>query len=118
MLILGDKTNSVAQFLTIVLLFLFVLGITWLATRYMAGIQKSKMDGSNISVVDVAKISQNGYVQILKIGEKYISICVTKDNITKLSEHSESEFVFRENEPVKVSEFAKTLQKVMKNEKK
>jgi len=115
---LGNSANSVAQFLTLVLLFLFVLGITWFATRYIAGIQKNKMSGSNIEVMETARINQNAYIQVVKIGEKVVSLAVSKDSITKICEHSEDEFVYEVQKLPELKDFGSLLKKAMKKNEK
>ena len=67
LLVSTSKIDSVAQLLTVILLFVVVLGATWLTTRYVAGVQKGKMKGSNFEVIDTFRLTQNKYVQILKM---------------------------------------------------
>lgn len=118
MLMLGNSANSVAQFITLVLLFLFVLGITWFATRYVAGTQKNKMSGGNIKLMETVRINQNAYIQVIRVGTKVVSIVVSKDSVTKLCEHSEDEFVYEESKQPELMDFGKLLQKAMKKNEK
>lgn len=98
LLVSTSKIDSVAQLLTVILLFIVVLGATWLTTRYVAGVQKGKMKGSNFEVVDTFRLTQNKYVQILRIGKRYIAIAVCKDTVTVLREMDESEIVYYDND--------------------
>ena len=71
MILLSATTvKSVAQLLTLLLIFAFVLGITYFTTRYVANYQKGKMIDSNIKLMDAARLSQNKYIQIVQIGKK------------------------------------------------
>lgn len=98
LLVSTSKIDSVAQLLTVILLFVVVLGATWLTTRYVAGVQKGKLKGSNFEVVDTFRLSQNKYIQILRIGKRYIAVAVCKDTVTVLRELDESEIVFYDND--------------------
>lgn len=96
LLSVASKVNSVVQFLTVLIIFVFVLGATWLTTRYIAGFQKGKMRGSNFELIDSFRISQNKYVQILRIGDHYLAVAVCKDTVTVLTELDQDEIVHPE----------------------
>ncbi len=81
-----QSTNSFLQFMTVLIIFIVVLFITYFTTRWIAGYQKNKMSNTNIQVVETSKIAGNKYVQILKIGEKYVAVAVCKDTVTTLME--------------------------------
>ena len=98
LLVSTSKIDSVAQLLTVILLFVVVLGATWLTTRYVAGVQKGKMKGSNFEVVDTFRLTQNKYVQILRIGKRYMAVAICKDTVTILRELDESEIVFHDSD--------------------
>lgn len=98
LLVSTSKIDSVAQLLTVILLFVVVLGATWLTTRYVASVQKGKMKGSNFEVIDTFRLTQNKYVQILRIGKKYMAVAICKDTVTVLRELDESEIVFHDSD--------------------
>lgn len=98
LLVSTSKIDSVAQLLTVILLFVVVLGATWLTTRYVAGVQKGKMRGSNFEVIDTFRLTQNKFVQILRIGKRYMAVAVCKDTVTVLRELDESEIVFHDSD--------------------
>lgn len=98
LLVSTSKIDSVAQLLTVILLFVVVLGATWLTTRYVAGVQKGKMRGSNFEVIDTFRLTQNKFVQILRIGKRYMAVAICKDTVTVLRELDESEIVFHDSD--------------------
>ena len=98
LLVSTSKIDSVAQLLTVILLFVVVLGATWLTTRYVAGVQKGKMKGSNFEVIDTFRLTQNKYVQILRIGKKYMAVAICKATVTVWRELDESEIVFHDSD--------------------
>ena len=87
MLLAGQGTlESLAQFLTALLIFVFVLVITWLTTKYIGNLQKQRMTGTNIEIIETTKITPTKYLQIIRAGEKYLLIAVCKDTVTMLTE--------------------------------
>lgn len=89
--------DSVVQFFTVLLIFVFVLGVTYYTTRYMAGIQKNNYKTGNMELIETLRISNNKYLQIVRAADKYFCIAVCKDTVTMLGEIQKEEMVFYEN---------------------
>lgn len=85
---LPDRAESFTQFLTVILVFIFVLGLTYLTTRFVGSYQKTKSAGRNFEVIETCKIANGKYLQIVRIGEKYAVIGIGKDSITSICELS------------------------------
>lgn len=90
--------DSVVQFMTVLIMFVFVLGITYFTTRYIAKIQKGQMSNKNMELIDTLRISNNKYLQIVRVGERYYCMAVCKDTVTLLGEVQKEELVFYEND--------------------
>lgn len=88
-----NTSDSYLQFLTVLVLFVFVLGITYVTTRWIANYQKGKTAGGNLEVVETLRITSNKYVQIVRAGDKYLVIAVGKDEVHMLAELSEEELL-------------------------
>lgn len=100
LLSLGDPVSSSAQFITVLLIFLFVVAITYFTTRYIAGYQKNLIRTGNMELVESLRISNNKYLQIVRTGNKYLVIAVCKDTVTFLTELEESELIISQEEAV------------------
>ena len=87
----SSTLESVGQLISVLLIFVIVLGITYFTTKWIAGYQKGMMKNKNIKVVETFGLSSGKYVQILKIGEKFIAVAVCKDSVTKLADLSPEE---------------------------
>ncbi|MBQ2934974.1 MAG: flagellar biosynthetic protein FliO [Lachnospiraceae bacterium] len=114
MLLTGiSTTESYLQFITVLILFVFVLGITYATTKWIAGYQKNKMASGNLEVIETLRITGNKYVQIVRAGNKYLVIAIGKDEIHMLSELSEEEIAVWEKQPSEVN-FGNILDKIKK----
>lgn len=98
MILLSSSFQSFIQLIGVLVIFLFVLLITYLTTRWIGGYQKGQMAGHVFRVVDTIRIAGGKYAQVLKIGEVYLVIAVGKDEITLLAELSEDEIGLTEEE--------------------
>jgi len=83
--------NSAAQFITVLLIFVIVLAVTYFVTRFIGVYQKNQGKTGNIEVIESARISPSVYIQIVRIGSKYVALSVGKDNSALLCELSEDE---------------------------
>ena len=93
----SGQVDSFVQFVTVLLLFLEVLVITYGVTRWISGIQKTQMVGRNMEIVDTMRISSSKYLQIVRAGEKYLVIAVCKDTVTMLAEISKESLELQDN---------------------
>ena len=80
------SANSFAQFFTLLVIFAAVLGITMWTTRWMANYQRQQNENGNIHVIETVRITNNKYLQLVRVGETYMAIAVCKDTITMLGE--------------------------------
>ncbi len=108
-------TESFAQVVTVVLVFVFVLALTYFVTKWIASYQKDKLSTGNIEVIETQKIAQNRYVQIVRIGEKYLALGIGKEEIQVLTELSKEEIVFRKKEQQSFPDFKKIFKDAKKS---
>ena len=104
--------DSFVQFITILLLFLFVLVIAYVVTRWVSGVQKIQMTGKNMELVETMRISNSKYLQIVRVGEKYLVIAVCKDTVTMLTELSADEVSLVSKNEVNGLSFREIMDKV------
>ena len=79
--------KSLGQLIWVLILFVLVLLLTLLTTRFLAKYQRGQMQGSqNLRIIETMRVSANGYIQIIEAGDVYLVIAVSKDHIEKLAE--------------------------------
>ncbi len=116
-LALNSRLESIVQLLTVLVVFIFVLAITYFGTRWVGNLQKEKMIGSNVKVLETMRISNSKYIQIIKVGTKCFTIAVCKDSITYLTEVNEDELFFEEKTTGVDSENFKAILEKFKKDK-
>ena len=97
MILALDSTGNITQFLTLLLIFAFVLAVTYYTTKFVANYQKGKMSRANMSVIEGLRISPDKYLELVKIGERYYVISVCKNSISLICEVPKEELVFSED---------------------
>lgn len=83
--------NSIAHFFSLLIVFLFVCAITWLSTRYIGKLQQGNMASGNIELIEAFRLSPGKYIQIVRVGDKYLALAICKDTVTVLTELDKDE---------------------------
>ncbi len=85
-LYLTSTASGVGQLITVLLIFVFVLFITFAVTKWIANYQKDKANGENIEIIETKRIATNKLVEIVRIGDKYFALAIGKDEIETIGE--------------------------------
>ena len=91
-----DMVDSVAQLVSVLIIFVLILALALFVTRWMANYQKGTKVCSNIEVLETCAIGNGKYVQIVRLAETYVAIAVCKDTVTLLAEVPKEQILFHE----------------------
>lgn len=83
--------HNLGQLVRVLILFVLVLLLTLLTTRWIAKYQQGQLHNQNLRIIETLKVSANGYIQIIKAGDVYLVIAVSRDHIEKLAEITEEQ---------------------------
>ena len=76
--------NETLELIGVLLIFVFVLAITYLASKWMAGYQKGKMKSKNLQIIETIPAGTNKMICLVKAGTEYLVVSVGKDEIHPL----------------------------------
>lgn len=108
----SGRLDSYVQFITVLILFVFVLVITYFTSKWIAGYQKGKGLNSNIEMIESFRLTNNKYVQIIRVGQKYLAVAVGKDSVTMLTEIPEDQLLLSSDDNGGAHSFKELLEKV------
>jgi len=110
LLTMSESLTGFLQFLTVVIIFVIVLGITFLATRWIANYQKgAAVLAANFELIETFRLTTNKYLQIVRVGEKYLVIAIGKDEVHLLTELSAKDIEIKREGTKAVPDFASIL---------
>lgn len=112
-----ETLGGIAQFITVLVLFVIVLWVTWAVTKWTASYQKGKGAGGNIEMLESFRIAPDKYVQIIRVADKYLAVAVAKDAVTFLTELDESELMQKKDMAGAKMSFQELLEKVREKKK-
>ena len=55
----GNYLSSMLELISVLLIFVFVLALTYFVTRWIAGYQRTKTAQGNLSVIEVIRVANN-----------------------------------------------------------
>ena len=94
-------------------LFLFVLAACYFTTVWLGNFQKGKMGKGNIEVIEIHKLTNNKYIEIVRIGKKYYILSVTKERVEKIDIIDEADIELPDTQMSGANEsFAQVLERI------
>lgn len=96
-ILLSNSFHSLVQLIGALIIFAFVLGITYLTTRWMGGFQKSRSNNKNLHIIETINVGNNKYISIVEAGTVYLVVSVGKDEVhllTQLTREQLKDFSF------------------------
>ncbi len=107
------SAGSYAQLITVLIMFVAVLGITAWVTKWLANYQRVQNANANIEIVETVRITANKYIQLVRVGETFMAIAVCKDTVTMLGEIPVEQLKFLDPTQSKIN-FKELLEKTIK----
>ena len=86
-----NSLQSLFELLGLILIFVIVLVVCYYTTRFVAGRQLVQKKIGNFEIVVTFPIAQNKYLQLVRMGNKYVVIAIAKDSISYVTELDENE---------------------------
>jgi len=115
MTLLTSSVSDIAQFLTVLIVFIAVLAITMLCTKWMGNYQKAQASSGNAEVIETIRIAPGKWVEIIRVGSVYKVIAVCKDTVTYLGDVDEKDITVKS--PGESRPFSEILTKAFSDKK-
>lgn len=74
------------EVISLLFIFIFVIGLAYVITKKLASLGALHMQGENMQIIETLQLGINQMVHLVKVGDKTFLIGVSKDHITYLSE--------------------------------
>lgn len=100
--------KSIGEIIVMLLIFAVILFLAYLSSKLASRMQVKASSQGNLKLMETIRIQNNKYIQIVRVGEKYLVIGVGKDEITFLTELSKDALSYDESEMKKGSSFVST----------
>jgi flagellar protein FliO/FliZ len=105
--------DNFLQTIALLVVFLLVCAATLFTTKWIANFQKQQNRNNNLEVLDTLRLTANKYLQVIRVGDKFLAIAVCKDTVTLLCELCEDQIKPQETVGNKIN-FRELLEKAVK----
>ena len=68
--------TSVIRLISSIVIFVFVIAATYFTSRFIGNYQKKTLKGTNFDTIEVYRLTPNKYLQLIRIGNRYVVIAV------------------------------------------
>lgn len=115
--ILAAGFESFFRLIITLFMFIFIVIVCYITTVWIGNFQKNKIGKGNIEVIEIHRITNNKYIEIVRIGKNYYVLSVSKDRIDKIDILEKDDINLPETTPANLNEsFAQIFEK-LKNRK-
>lgn len=97
-LLVSSSFDSFLKLISVLLVFVFVLAITYVVTRWIGNYQKTQMKCKNLRIIETIPAGNNKMICLVKAGTQYLVVAIGKDEIhplTTLTEDQLTDFSFQ-----------------------
>lgn len=116
-ILLSGALDSFVQLIGALIIFAFVIGIIYLTTRWMGGIQKGRNHNKNLRIIETIGVGNNKMISIVEVGTVYLVVSVGKDEVhllTQLNREQLKDLSFDEQKTCEIQQesFSEILSKL------
>lgn len=90
-ILLLSSFQNFLQLMGTLLIFLLVLIVTWMVTRWIGGYQKTQMSNKNLKLLETIRVGNNKLISVVQAGGAYYVVAIGKDEIHLLGELDEKQ---------------------------
>ncbi len=92
--------KGIVEFIVLLIVFAFVLFITYYVTRFIGNIQRTQMTSGNIQIVESRNVVGNKQIAIVKVADDYFLVGIGKDEMNLIGKVDGEKLNMQEPEPV------------------
>ncbi len=115
-----SRIESFINLFGVLIIFLFILAAAYYTSKWIGNAKFLQQNNKNIQVIETFRLNQSKYIQIVKIGSKYVALGISKEHIDVLTELTEDEINLSITEQNKMDinmDFKDVLAKITKKKK-
>lgn len=86
------------QIITIALIFIFVIALTYFVTKMIAKAKQNTLQNSNIKIIESIYLSQKKTLQLVKVADRVFLLANYKEGIELIAEFEEDKINLKEKE--------------------
>lgn len=114
----SSTVEMLGQFFFLIIIFIIILILAFYSTKFIANAKIKSTKNNNMRIVESMGIGFQHTIQLLKVGNKYLVISVSKDKVEFIAEIDEKSIDINEDVRVENKEFETYFKEIIQNLKK
>ena len=90
----ASGVEIVLKLIGLIILCVIIIAASYYTTRFVGKRQAGMGGESNFKSLDIYRINQNKYLQLIAVGSRYFVIAVSKDNVQLIAELNEEDITY------------------------
>jgi len=82
----SSTLEMLGQFLFLIVVFSIVIFLTFYSTKFIAKVKMKSNKNNNLKIIESIQVGFGQYIMLIKAGDKYLVISVTKDKINFIAQ--------------------------------
>ena len=89
-----SKASNIWELLGLIFILILVILVAYYISKLVANLKLGQLKDSNFKVIDTFQFATNKMLMIVQVGERYMLIAVSKEQVQYLTELNEDDIVF------------------------
>ena len=112
-----SSTESILKLIGLIILCILIIAASYYVTRLIGTSKAGTFKSTNFRPIDAYRLSPNKYLQLIRIGSRYVVIAVCKDSVSFVCELKEDEVTTVTSDPGKMVSFKDIFAKSLKKDR-
>ena len=98
-MLLSSSLENFLQLIGALLIFAFVLLVTYLVTKWMGGFQNTRTKNKNLKIIETISVGPNKMISLIQSGEVFLVVSIGKEEVhllAQLTREQLTDFSFEE----------------------
>lgn len=109
---------NVLRLIALLIVFILLLVAVYYTTKWIGKSEVLQGRTKNVEVIEMHRIGQNKYIQILRIGKRYVAVSTGKDEVHKILELDEQDLDLEDRSKQDAPMFIDVLKNTFKKDTK
>ena len=85
-MLLSSSFENFLQLIGALLIFAFVLLVTYLVTKWMGGFQNTRTKNKNLKIIETISVGPNKMISLIQSGEVFLVVSIGKEEVNLLAQ--------------------------------
>lgn len=90
---MSSTTDNALQLFGLIILFFLIIVATYVTSKFIGNYKLGQMKNKNFKVIETYKVAPNKFLQLIKVGNKYLVISIGKEEIHNITEIPEEDVI-------------------------